>query len=768
KGNSALPLTVSAKDNTGYLTRVEPRQLQLAPSDNAVITLTSTVPADLKKSLSHILKLSLHGQSVTEEKRISTQIISRTPEGTGLYHTLPTRIKANYVNEGDERHFQTELAVRGSLDEQGQHFIDALYRDTQANDISSLGGHSEQRISYQHNAFQLHLGDRIFPVAGITDDGFYGRGFEVGYQPIQQNWNIRAFTVEQHPDDKDDTDQAIKPDKQGFEVGYRHGEHLELTFNMIKSNTADNSQHEERLNGVEVYWDKYTAAAIHLSLAQDKDGRAFRFEQNGTLNNLSYDLEIERADTTFDGSISDIERQNFTGIYHINQKQSYFRTNLFHSKDNLGRDTTRRMTEEKNISLGFGHYLKKNNRDSVYVELFAKDIWDRRIESDLNQSEQGIRLDYLKNFSPELDLNATLEYLKTNNKLNSEASNKLRGSLTLAYTPSDNYHFGFNMDSLQTDTNATGASTDRLSYGFNATVNLGAGQRLSGYWRHSEYDDTASQNLQLNYHHTFRNRLKLGFSIASKLQQDESNELSYLLSLSTPMDVPLYKHNNIGSVSGKVIDLQSQQPIADTVVSLAGQYAVTDKNGNYRFQAVRAGNYQITTDLSRTTYRNHFMADAAHQEVTLIANRNTRHDINLAPGTGVSGRVVNYTAYHAPAIKAGIDVRHSPRQDTAKLRSGSGIGGVLVTLTSNENGTKKHKTLTNKEGYFHFNGISAGRWHIQASDPSGLIKEARLDKPLRTIELSTDKDQVITFRAIPLRSKIKRIGPRTGFTVSGD
>lgn len=763
KGNSPLSLTVDVKDTSGYLVSFEPRNLQLAPSESEIITLKSSIPADLKASLSHTLKLSLRGDTVSEDKSINTQVISRIPAGTGLYHTLPANISGSYINDGSSSVLQTEMTTRGSIDEQGEHYIDLLYRDEWTDTSSSSGNSTGQRITYQYNAISIHLGDRTFPVAGITDNGFYGRGFEASYHPPDQDWSTRAFSVEQHPEDDNYSDTGIKTKVQGFEIGYRYNENLELAFNIIANNAAGNSQQNEQLAGFEVYWDKYNEAEINFSMAQDNDGSAFQFGQSGTLGALSYDLEIEKADTTFDGRINDVERQSFTGIYHINDKQSYFRTNVFHSKGNVSEDITRSIPEEKNISLGFGHYFADNIQDSLYTELFVKETEDKRDVPDMFYSEQGIRIDYNKNINQSLGFNAVAEYAQKDDKINMEKSGKTRGSLTFAYTPSDKYYFGFNIDNSQTDNESGYNSGNRLSYGFNASVNFNAKQRLSGYWRHAESDDNATQNLHVSYNHTFQNGMTLGASVSTDLLQDNTNDLSYLLRLSAPVDLPLYKYKNIAAVTGKITDHTSQNPIADTVISIAGQYAVTDESGNYQFKAVRAGKYPITTDLSRTNYSNYFFEDEKYREVTLPANQTTAHNISLIPGTGISGQVLNHTVHLSPAAQ-----NSSVMQDGTEIRPAGGIGGLLITVTDPEDDTKTYKTLTNAGGYFHFNGLKAGRWKIQASDPEDRIKDARLEEAQRSVELKVGEDKMITFKAIPLIKSIKKIGPGSGFSVSGE
>ena len=761
KGNSPLSLNININDVAGYLTTFEPRQLKLAPSEDGIVTVKSTIPADLKESLSHTLKLSFRGRSVSEDKTISTRIISRTPVGTGLYHSLPTTISSSYIDDGSKSALQAEIAVKGSLDEKGEHYLDLLYRDDWTSVSSPLANGSEQRLTYQFNNVAMYLGDRTVPLAGITDNGFYGRGAELSYHPANRNWTARAFSVKKRPEEEDG-DTSTRSDMKGFEVGYQFNENVEFAFNMISSNDANNSQKNERIAGLEFHWDKHTEAEINFSLAKDKDGNAFQFEQNGSLGALSYDLEIARADTGFDGRINDVERQILSGVYQVNDR-NYLRANLFHSRRNLQKDIRQRIPEEKNINVGVGHYFNKNMQHSFYAELFFKKIEDKRDESDLNYTEQGIRLDYNKLINQKFELNAVFEYVQENNKIKLEQSDKTRGSLTLAYTPSEKFYFGFNVDSSLVNNDSDYNAADQLSYGFNASVNFNESQRLSGYWRYSKRAEKSSQNLHIGYHHTFQNGMALGASVSTDLLQDNTDELSYQLRLSVPFDTPIYKYKNIASVAGKITDHSTQQPIPNTVVGIAGQYAVSDESGGYRFKAVREGEYQVTTDLSRTDNSNYFLEDEKYQKVSLMANQANVHDIALVAGTGVSGQVLNHAVHRSPAAKMSLGL-----QDKAALKPIAGVSGLLITMVDTEDDSKVYKTLTNEGGYFHFNGVKPGQWRILASDPDGVMKEGRLVETQRIVNLKVGEEKKVTFNVIPLIKVIKKIGPSSGFNVSSE
>ncbi len=768
QGNVPLLLGVDVRDRLSYLTSFAPHHLQLKASQKAIITIHAKIPETLSKSTYHNLKLLLKGRSIAESKSIKTQIIAFKPDGTGLYQTIPTKITSTYTNNGDHGVLQTELSAAGNLDEKGKHHLDLLYRDTKTNDLSVLGSDAEKRLSYNNDSFAIHLGDRSFSLAGIGDEGLYGKGVEVDYSPPGKKWNIRAFTAEQKRQDNTDNvnkDSARKFNFSGFEIGYKFSNELELAINTLSQRNNDKEQKKESISGIDLHWDKFSSAEVNLSLAKDKDGKAFRLQQYGSLGDFNYDLEVQKADADFDGLIKDIKSEAVTGIYSFNDNKNYLRTNLYHAKRNVDEDTSRNITEDKNFSLGIGHYFNNLHQDSLYTEIFVRKSRDLRQLSDYNQTERGIRLDYQKNINQQLRLNTIVEHVLNNDHIRNKKSAKNRGSLTLAYTPNDKYHLSLNIDSssIHRDNsvydNDSNYDDNSLNYGLNAAIRFNSRQLLSGYWRHSKNNNT----LQLNYNHTFNNGITLGGSVSTDTlnnSKTDKDSLEYQLRLSVPFDMPLYKYKNIAALKGKVYDKAQRQPVSNAIVAIAGQYAVTDKEGNYLFKAIREGKYDLSTNLSKTRLNNYMIENNEQQKITLHANRTLTHNIKLVAGTGISGQVLAYTLSSASIL--------SGKANHTAMKPSGGVEGLLVTLVSTDDSEIVHKALTSEGGYFSFNGIKAGKWLIQVTDPRKVLKDARLEKPQRVIELKVGKDTDIVFRAIPLMKQIRKIGPSSGFNVIGE
>jgi hypothetical protein len=388
------------------------------------------------------------------------------------------------------------------------------------------------------------------------------------------------------------------------------------------------------------------------------------------------------------------------------------------------------------------------------TEVFLRETKYLRKKPDYDYSGKGIRMDYQKGITEQLRMDLTLEYALENYPILKKKSAKNRGSLTLAYTPSDSYSFGFNIDSSQTNIEDSSSS---LSYGLNAAIHFNSRQNLSGYWRHSDNTESKTDSIQFNYNHTFHNGVNLGASISTDTLNANDNNLDYLLRITVPFDTPLYKYKNIGTLKGKVTNKQ-QLPIPNVIIGIGRQYAVTDKDGNYQFKAIREGEYELTSNLTKTTLDNYLIENEQQRKATLLANKSTYHNITLILGTGIKGQVLGYSLSNSSIMQSNND----------KIKPSGGIDGLLITLISAKNSEIVHKVLTDEGGFFSFNSITAGEWQIQITDPKKVLINTRLEESQRIIKLKAGEEQDILFRAIPLIKKIKKIGLKNGFSVSGE
>lgn len=750
KGNSSVALDVAMKDLQRYTSSFKPNKLSLKPSQSALINIQATIPNKLDNSSYHKLKLSFHGASISSEKTINTQVIARIPNGLGKYHTLPTETMLSYHHNKNYSSLQKEFKATGKLDEAGEHSIDLLVRDTKNTNDSNFVLSAERRLSYKNTEFDLHLGGHSFALKGITSTGFYGEGAEINYHPSQQRWNIRTFKA-QHKKTENHSDDT---ETSGVELSYQFDDNLELAANILLK--KDTHRYQEKTLGLSAKWDASDNIDIEASYAKDKDGSAYKIHQNAYLDSLNYSLELQRASPFFDGKIKDTQSERATGIYSFNDDKNYIRSSLYHNKRNLNKDIKQQIYEEKKVTFGVGYYFDNNNKESLYAELFKHDKKDKRLVSTLNTIEQGLRIEYKKSINNQWALNSHLEYRTVDNQTSLSQSTQRQESITLAYTPNEKYRMALNIDAGQLSKQKKKKNT--LSYGANASAQFTPQQKISGYWRHSEQKNTKNDSFQINYTYLFHKGSSINLSVSKENNSSKKTDIHYSLGISIPLDIPLYKLKNISSVEGRVIDSKTQQAIANAIVNIAGQYAVSDKLGNYKFKSIKAGSYNVNTDLSKTTQENYRVVNKLEQNINLISKQVTHHNISLSLGSELNGNVLKYIASNSSIFGSSDE----------KLSPSGGIEGLLVTLTSTDDSRTVHKVLTLEQGYFSFKGIKEGLWQVQVSDPSKLIKSFHIDSPTKLLHIKHGEVQKVIFKAIPFIQSIKKIGPSNGFSVSSE
>ena len=748
-GNTTVTLDIALRDFQQYVSSVAPKKLSLSPSQESIVIIRATIPNNVDNSSYHKLKLSLQSPSISVDKIINTQVISRIPEGEGKYHLLQSKTTLTYYHNNNNNSLQTELKVFGDLDEAGEHAIDILMRNKKDFSDSQFILDAEKRISYKNTELDAHIGDRSFRLKGIVNTGFYGEGAEINYHPSQKKWNIRAFKAENKQQ------KHINKSKiSGAEVTYLFDDDLEVSANILLKTDADNSQEKEKLVGINTKWYKNENTDIEVSYAQDNDGNAYNIQQNSYLNSFDYNVSLQRYSPLFDGVTKDSKSEQFTGYYRFNNDENYLRSYLSHKRRNLNKDPARQIYDASKVSFGVGHYFDKSGKKSLYTEVFHQTEKDKRQVSDLDNRTQGLKFEYKNTIDAQWALSSRLEYQRNDDQIRQTKFNQQQESLTLSYTPNDKYRMALNVDAAQFS--ATKPNT--LSYGANASLDLNNRQTLSAYWRHSEYAKTNSNSFQINYSYLINKDASLGLSVSKENNNTKDSDINYSLSLSIPLDIPLYKRDDISSVKGKVFDTENNQAIENAIVNIAGQYAVTDKLGNYTFKSVRAGNYTVNTNLDKTNKENYRINDELKQNINLIADKTTLHNIPLSLGSGLSGYVKKYIASNSSIIES----------KNAKLVPSGGIEGLLITLTSTDDSQKVHKVLTLNEGYFSFQGIKSGDWQVQVSDPQNLIKNFYIQNPVRQIHVQNGEIKALDFRAVPFIHAIKKIGPSTGFSVSSE
>jgi serine-aspartate repeat-containing protein C/D/E len=141
----------------------------------------------------------------------------------------------------------------------------------------------------------------------------------------------------------------------------------------------------------------------------------------------------------------------------------------------------------------------------------------------------------------------------------------------------------------------------------------------------------------------------------------------------------------------------------------------TDANGEYRFDGLQAGDYQVHELQPAGYYDGEERAGTAGGQLDGI---DTIYDIHLDPGM----HATQYDFCEHVGVMLSGNVYHDRDDDGNFDRdTEQGIGGVLVKLLDASGNDTGLRATTNAQGFYKFNDLAAGKYTVVEIHPSGWL-----------------------------------------------
>lgn len=767
EGNHADTFVVIINDKEyGYITSIVPKKVFLKANEEVIIEIKGKIPARLKNSLNYLLKVKVKAKksAIVLDKDVKIVLISRTPQGIGKYHSLSSQLTLRYLGNNTTQSTgadlqsstaQLEFKGQGVLDDEAKHHINFELRaqqDKTTTNNNNFGLNEKYTFQYWNKNLKVNVGDFSFNSSQLLGGGF-GRGLGVEYRTA--HWWVKAAQL-------GSVDNISSEESTNLTIGYDFNNGIEfelLTKTQKKAGVTDTFN---SVNG------KYANRFIHLTteLTNNKEANAMLFDVGGEIGKISYDVRGRQADLGFNGSITDSRQLGVSARYPITERLAVTIGNNY-QRNNLTNDQSREIKEHDDQYIRLGYDVWDSRAGRLSFEGFEINEKDLRSLLTIDTNEKGGKLEYQHQFDP---WNAAIKYEKStkNNKLISESTPIQRNELRLDYVPEDkNYHFGSFWENIQSDTN-----TKQTNYGISGAWDISKTTKLSGYWRKGLLDSEGSSTsnfYELKASHQLNNGFQLSLRANRNLSvQDTGNratDTGWMIELGIPLEVPVRKRNNIGSLSGQVIHADTRQPIANAVVDMKGMYATSDSAGNFSFPDVFTGDYELDVDLSHLDDSNYTTASGDSLNAQVIANKETKLVLPMIPAASLRG-VVTYATRDDNDTDTDTDI------EKEKSVVSKGKSGLLVTLTMVESATTKnakvYKRLTMSDGGFIFYGIPPGIWQIQITDPDHRLDREKIEEPIKALQLKANEKKALVFHIIAETSDMKKTGPSGGFTVKGN
>ena len=173
--------------------------------------------------------------------------------------------------------------------------------------------------------------------------------------------------------------------------------------------------------------------------------------------------------------------------------------------------------------------------------------------------------------------------------------------------------------------------------------------------------------------------------------------LSFTLSYSTSINVPIGLRNDVSELSGRIVPLLPTDSVSDIIVTVGDFTAVTGADGTFILPAVAKGTYQIY--LTPGTPGHQFLI--IDQESTLIQLADQSEEVAIT-------------------ITRPLTVRGT---SDLSAYDGTGGSGIIVSLT---NGYGEQRKMVNTDGSFVFTGLTPAAYSIsvlESTVPEGYVVE---------------------------------------------
>jgi hypothetical protein len=125
-----------------------------------------------------------------------------------------------------------------------------------------------------------------------------------------------------------------------------------------------------------------------------------------------------------------------------------------------------------------------------------------------------------------------------------------------------------------------------------------------------------------------------------KFEDIDREDYSFIASYTIPLDLPAMKKQSIGSLKGKVIDLENGETVSDRRMFVtAGEHiAATDRNGEFTFSAIEPGTYSLQLD-QRAIGSSKITNEPLPLSVEVNGGETTYRDIGITTTCSISGTV---------------------------------------------------------------------------------------------------------------------------------
>ncbi len=764
RGNCQIDLGLKIKSTPEYPIKIDPSGIALEAGNSQVINLRVKTDEKIKQRIRQIIEVKvepeeLRNYAVSVTQMISVEIIPKVTEKPDLYHTLPSQVSLVYAWGEKRGDFQVEFSGLGSLDKEGKHKIDFLFRGPDIQEKSRWGKRDELKVSFLSRHLDLHFGDRSYLLSPLTERQSYGRGIEVDIRPGK--FGLGAFFL-------DNRWGPPKTSKVGAYLSYDFNAKFNLKGNfLIKGMRRPFSfrDYDARIYSLQTGFKPVKEMHLNLEYGfsqSEKEGEsndfAFRVDLAGHIfNQISYSLERTFAGSQYFGYVNDADYKSGTLSFPIYRK---LRGELFYRtyENNLDVDSTKgTANREKTYQASISYSFASGTQISLdYKNLFREDYV---LPADYNYEEKTVKLGLTESVG-KFSLSTQLERGRFEDRIKDNIRDNLeRYSLYLNFNP--RHGQTYSLYARIGHSSFTGSPERTKSSGISSFWHIKKKISLSLNYRWDESGVARNQgqnNLLATLSYSLPHNHALVFrSQWSESKQGSGEDFSFLAMYSIPLKIPLTEKNSSGVLKGRVYDEESSSktPVPKVILTTQGATAITDNQGEFIFPSLEPGTCFLQLERSSIGL-DRVPIERLPLLIEVRPGKTAEIEIGVVRSCRISGQVKVLPS--APDKKqSGGETRFGDsllwigpgeKENLVKI-----LGNTLVELSC---GRENLRQLTDQNGGFVFEDIRPGKWILKVR-ADNLPSQYYLEQKEFQIELKPGEKNEVMVKVLPRLRPIRII-----------
>ncbi len=737
-------ILIKVQPVNGFEISLNKKECCLEPGESDEVIVNIQSDPELTQMTKHGLRVTAISATLDSVRASELTLVDVIPRTTGKhdrFERYPLMIKATPFyqknNNNSNSGIQFDLYGSGALDDSGHHHIKFHVRAPDQYLPSSFTRREKYAFSYTHPIFEIHAGDQNFSLSSLTEKHMFGRGYSMKLK--LDTWTFGGNFHQAIWTNRQDKRQSAfisyqKNSVHQWKVNLHHRENKNQKGNVYSTEYLLNPSEKLKAN-------------IELALGENRTKskwlNASEARISGQFRKFFYHTRWIHADSDFPGHYYNTDSYT-TALSWSLGKWLILSSNLLHEKQNVDFDTAYYSAPfSQNIRSGVK--IRLPYRINISMNALNRTREDQMPEPKFHYRETGGRfgVQYTGN---KLFLESSWETGDTKNFLHNQnhVLSKITFSSTLKLDPSRMIHGFIFYDNNQ---RSTGEDKQQIIWGFDINWHFSPITSFKFDYQNSHlpeesYRDRNIFELQLRHQFSLMHQIAI-HGRCMQMRFSDKNDMGFKVDYTYNLGIPLRRKKGISAVTGRIIDLQQNQPLRDIILRMNGMTAVSNNDGSFEFPALTPGDYILSIDREGLQSK-HIATIQLPREVKIIENEDQEFSIEMTLASALSGEVVleqvndsnSETQYIIGEGDEDIQTRFSD---------------VLVELKKDHEVVRR---ISDQNGDFKFPKLRPGKWKAKIHAYS-LPKYHHLRQDTMTVILDPDSSKNIEIKVYQKKRKIR-------------